>query len=641
MEMTPPANDKIPAPVLPYADREAPAHGCADLVAVVPKKRCLLDSFGALMLIGLAILATLPGWLPKRVYLPASALGDPKDSTWVTTFAGQQIRHGAVPLWNSDAGLGERLLAKGNLGALAPTILPHLLKPAWSWTLSATIKLWIAGLGVWLLAGKYGLHSLPRLFSGAAFMLCGAMIFNITDPLTSAICWLPWCVLVVERLVDRVTLLRIVVGALVFAAQFLVGSPAASLAILLTCGAVLVLNLFICPVRAVAAIPAAVFAAAIGFGVAGVQWLPLWDFGAPLNGSLRWTSGWVGVVPLLLAILGLLTAVRERRVVMLAILAAAAAASIPFASMLLPKSVRTTNLCPPLIASAAMGVTILAGFGLANVRGLVPWRSGESAPDVRVPWLFAGVALIELLVVALWIHRGVPERDYAAAVSNASQAHAAGEDVKPIGRITFSGPGAVPRAWLARSADWARDKNELEERTADASFAPLSTVLFTKPGLSEDTLEWLGRGVIPDRSRGGPRGQPGRSRGFFGGDLGGAPTNPGFEIIEESANRWRIITPAGANGWLVIPQAYADGWAAKSVPLGHLGRGAVSTEHIVLPAYGALRAAEVDNPVQSELIVEYKPASFRRGLLVTTGSGMVIVLLLGCALIGKTRPPLI
>jgi hypothetical protein len=36
----------------------------------------------------------------------------------------------------------------------------------------AILHLWLAGVGAWMLAGRYGLEPVPRLMTGAAYMLC-------------------------------------------------------------------------------------------------------------------------------------------------------------------------------------------------------------------------------------------------------------------------------------------------------------------------------------------------------------------------------------------------------------------------------------------------------------------------------------
>src|SRR5256885_6435409 len=70
------------------------------------------------------------------------------------------------------------------------------------------------------------------------FMLCGFNVVWLNHPQTNVSAMLPWAVLVTELLVERVTLMRLLGGALVFALQFLGGHPGTCIHLLVTCGLV-------------------------------------------------------------------------------------------------------------------------------------------------------------------------------------------------------------------------------------------------------------------------------------------------------------------------------------------------------------------------------------------------------------------
>src|SRR5258706_9960628 len=163
-----------------------------------------------------------------------------------TIYTLERYRAGQIPLWNPYSQLGAPFLANGQSAVFYPTILLHLELPeTWSWTISAALRLFLAGLGMYLLAGRYGLRRLPRLLAAVAFMLCGFNVVWLNHPQTNVMLLLPWAVLVTEMLIQRVTLLRVIGGAVVFFVQFLGGHPASCIHLLVTCGLVWGLRCFI------------------------------------------------------------------------------------------------------------------------------------------------------------------------------------------------------------------------------------------------------------------------------------------------------------------------------------------------------------------------------------------------------------
>ena len=55
-----------------------------------------------------------------------------------------------------------------------------------------------------MLAGRYGLEPVPRLMTGAAYMLCGPIVLGLESAQANVLVWLPWAALTVERLSERV-----------------------------------------------------------------------------------------------------------------------------------------------------------------------------------------------------------------------------------------------------------------------------------------------------------------------------------------------------------------------------------------------------------------------------------------------------
>jgi|GEM_PF-3092752 len=259
-----------------------------------------------------AVVATLPGWLPGRVYVPADALKlfapwaapgqDYRAANEVlldqtTQFVpwtqytvaslrqtqmrdGQSVWTGRLPLWNPYQQLGAPLLGNGQSAVLYPTTLLHaLLPPTWSWTLAAALKLLVAGLGAWLLARRAGAGESGRLLAGLAFMLCGFNVAWLNHPHTNVMVLLPWALVALLRLIERPSLVNTALAALVVGLQFVGGHPASSVHLLLTCGLVLLLQLvWLNPRQALRALPAVAVATAAGVLLAGAQLLPLLDY---------------------------------------------------------------------------------------------------------------------------------------------------------------------------------------------------------------------------------------------------------------------------------------------------------------------------------------------------------------------------
>ncbi|HEV8292707.1 MAG TPA: hypothetical protein VGP94_12325, partial [Tepidisphaeraceae bacterium] len=209
-----------------------------------------------------------------------------------TIYAVERLKKGQIPLWNPYTQMGAPFVGNGQSAIFYPSMLLHLsLPPTWSWTISAALRLFVAGLGMWMLARKYGLRGAPRLLPAIVFMLCGFNVVWLNHPQTNVSVMLPWAVLVTELLVERVTLMRIVGGGLVFAIQFLGGHPGTCIHLLVTCGLVWLVRAIMLygratatqylagrlnrVVRSAAALGGVV---AFGFAMAAMQWLPLIEY---------------------------------------------------------------------------------------------------------------------------------------------------------------------------------------------------------------------------------------------------------------------------------------------------------------------------------------------------------------------------
>lgn len=418
-----------------------------------------------------------------------------------TIYTVERYKHGEIPLWNPNSQLGAPFLGNGQSAIFYPTILLHwALPPEWSWTISAALRLFIAGLGVYLLAGRYGLRGVPRLLSGVAFMLCGFNVVWLNHPQMNVMPLLPWAVLVTEMLIERVRLHRVLGAALVFFVQFLGGHPASCIHLLLVCFLVWGLRVFWPAEKRTASGPAkrgyavvsgfGILAAVVfGFALAAAQWLPLieyarnsgaamvraeklererphFDSALPLKsiGHEAWRSirsidpryllgtvfpyangypdgvspfeirqathlpntnelapGFVGIIPLVLAIFAAI-ALRRRRDVKLwtviGLIATAIAIKLPLIDHVVQR-IPGLNVAQNarLLVVAALALAILSGFGLEYLTRLL--REGVEPVRLRKVLKWSSIVLASLAVISasvLWLaKKPILNRGYAKA----------------------------------------------------------------------------------------------------------------------------------------------------------------------------------------------------------------------------------
>lgn len=113
------------------------------------------------------------------------------------------IRRGRLPLWNEHAGCGTPHLANGQSAVFDPFhAIAYLgsLPDAYAWIAAA--RLWVAGLGMFLLARCWGFGPWGRWFCGLAFPFCGFLVVWLLFPVTSVAVWMPWLFLASERVLQ-------------------------------------------------------------------------------------------------------------------------------------------------------------------------------------------------------------------------------------------------------------------------------------------------------------------------------------------------------------------------------------------------------------------------------------------------------
>ncbi len=141
------------------------------------------------------------------------------------------LRRGRLPLWNDREGCGAPHLANGQSAVFDPFhAIAYLgtLPEALAWMAAA--RLWVAGLGMFLLARSWGLGPWGRWFAGLAFPLCGFLVVWLLYPVASVAVWMPWLFLATDRVLDRpgsrsVGLLALAVGCVLLGGHVQTSAP--------------------------------------------------------------------------------------------------------------------------------------------------------------------------------------------------------------------------------------------------------------------------------------------------------------------------------------------------------------------------------------------------------------------------------
>ncbi|HEV2292515.1 MAG TPA: hypothetical protein VGR35_01590 [Tepidisphaeraceae bacterium] len=368
-----------------------------------------------LILFALAIVVVAPGMTHGRLF--------PRPTPYVATmqYAIERLRGGELPQWNPHERFGEPIARDGRAALWYPATLVHLLFPqGQAWHAIAILHAWLAGLAAWMLAGRYGLEPVPRLMTGAGYMLCGMIVLGLESAQANVLVWLPWAALAVERLSERVTARRILLASLVLTVQFLGGDLLASAALVITCTLALLIRAFwIGPKRWLAAMVAAALALIVAVAASAVQWLAImypWR-GKPLSALCELPRAWpwgagtllsgatspalLGAIPLTLAVIAVLSGRRPRAVV----LWAAIGATLTLAVVVLDvwgQSLRSLPHPHVLAAGVCLAVAVLAGFGVETVAALAAERAARLRAKL---FLAAGaIAAMAVLVTTALIH---------------------------------------------------------------------------------------------------------------------------------------------------------------------------------------------------------------------------------------------
>lgn len=147
-----------------------------------------------------------------------------------------ELRAGRLPLWNPFVGCGAPHLANGQSAVFDPFhaiayfgTLPQALATM------AAARLWVAGLGMFLLAHTWGLGAWGRWFAGLTFPFCGFLVAWLLYPVANVAIWMPWVVLATEGVLARPSRGRVAGLAVATACLLLGGHIQTAAHVLLAC----------------------------------------------------------------------------------------------------------------------------------------------------------------------------------------------------------------------------------------------------------------------------------------------------------------------------------------------------------------------------------------------------------------------
>ncbi|SIO65545.1 hypothetical protein SAMN05444166_7730 [Singulisphaera sp. GP187] len=155
---------------------------------------------------------------------------------WIE-FNRTMIRQGRLPLWNDRAGCGTPHLANGQSAVFDPfQMIAYVgtLPDAYAWMAAA--RLWVAGLGMFLLARSWGFGPWGRWFSGLAFPFCGFLVVWLLYPVTNVAVWMPWLFWSGDRVLRQPTARRVGVLSIVTALVLVGGHVQTSAHVMLAAG---------------------------------------------------------------------------------------------------------------------------------------------------------------------------------------------------------------------------------------------------------------------------------------------------------------------------------------------------------------------------------------------------------------------
>lgn len=139
------------------------------------------------------------------------------------------LKQGQIPFWNPYNFSGTPFLAHPGVAPFYPATIIFLLFPLYlAFSLNYALHLFIGGVGMYLLARKYG-DWMSSLTASSIFILSGYFAARIyaghVDLLNTSV-WIPWVFLSFKNILERPTKSNVLSGVLFFSLEILAGYSA-------------------------------------------------------------------------------------------------------------------------------------------------------------------------------------------------------------------------------------------------------------------------------------------------------------------------------------------------------------------------------------------------------------------------------
>ncbi len=149
-----------------------------------------------------------------------------------------------TPLWNPYQMGGMPLLGTANGTPYSPLYLPVYVLPFWrGLAFDAALRIFVAALGMFLLARALGARFTGSLLSGIVYAFGLFMVIWLPWPQTAVWAWIPWMLLLTDRLVRRPEPLAVAGLGAVVGAEFIAGHPESMLHAFVATGLFFILRL--------------------------------------------------------------------------------------------------------------------------------------------------------------------------------------------------------------------------------------------------------------------------------------------------------------------------------------------------------------------------------------------------------------
>src|SRR3989344_5618604 len=143
----------------------------------------------------------------------------------IKNFLAESLQNGRLPLWNKDIGMGFPIFAEGQIGLFyIPNLLFKLLNTPFALNLQYFLSFVIAAIGMFFYLRLLTLNRIASLFGSLTLAYSGYFITQISHlNLLQSASLIPWIFIVVEKLLKRKTALLVSLLAFLLSQQFFAG----------------------------------------------------------------------------------------------------------------------------------------------------------------------------------------------------------------------------------------------------------------------------------------------------------------------------------------------------------------------------------------------------------------------------------